>query len=76
MEGNFNLHIPDTYLGNGVLVFSFVGYNSKEVEIKKNMSSIITVKLDDACDLLGEVSVDEVYKSKQTVWQKFKGLFR
>lgn len=76
IEGNFNLHIPEAYLENGVLVFSFIGYDRKEMEIKENMPSVITVKLESTCNLIGEVSIGKPYQSKRTFWQKFKGVFR
>lgn len=73
IEGNFSLVIPD---GEVTLVFSFVGYKSEEIKITENTPQNLTVFLSSACELMGEVNVNEVYQSKQTVWQKFKGLFR
>ncbi|WP_338765688.1 carboxypeptidase-like regulatory domain-containing protein [Bernardetia sp. ABR2-2B] len=73
IDGNFSFVIPD---GEVVLVFSYVGFKSKEIEITENTPRHLTVLLESSCELLGEVSVNEVYQSKQTVWQKFKGLFR
>ncbi|WP_375561483.1 carboxypeptidase-like regulatory domain-containing protein [Bernardetia sp. OM2101] len=73
IEGNFSLVIPD---GEVTLIFSFVGYKSEEIQITENNPQNLKVFLSSACELLGEVSVNEVYQSKQTVWQKFKGLFR
>lgn len=73
-DGKFSLVIPSNE-GNA-LIISFIGLQGKEITVTENTPQNLTVVLKDTCELLGEVSVNEVYQSKQTVWQKFKGLFR
>lgn len=59
-----------------VLVFSFIGYQTQSITIKENQSPIQMVFSPDiSCVLMGEVDVNQVYKSKRTLWQKIKGIF-
>ncbi|WP_338813467.1 carboxypeptidase-like regulatory domain-containing protein [Bernardetia sp. Wsw4-3y2] len=73
MEGNFSFTVP--FADEIIIVARFVGYEAREEIVTENTSQNLTLQLHDY-ELLGEVSVNEVYQSKQTVWQKFKGLFR
>ncbi len=73
MEGNFSITVP--YADEIIIVARFVGYEAREEVVTENTSQNLTLQLHEY-ELLGEVSVNEVYQSKQTVWQKFKGLFR
>ncbi|ULC58480.1 carboxypeptidase-like regulatory domain-containing protein [Flaviramulus sp. BrNp1-15] len=59
-----------------ILIFSFLGYETQTIEIKENQN-ILNVNMggDDSFVLMGEVEVNEVYKSKRTLWQKIKDIF-
>lgn len=73
MDGNFSFTVP--YADEIIIVARFVGYEAREEVVTKNTSQNLTLQLHDY-ELMGEVNVNEVYQSKQTVWQKFKDLFR
>lgn len=76
IDGNFSLVVPNREI---ILVVSFVGYDRKEIQLKDTDSNFLQITLgDSSCQffMVGEVSINEVYQSKQTVWQKFKSLFR
>ena len=59
-----------------ILIFSFLGYETQTIEIKENQN-ILNVNMggNDSFVLMGEVEVNEVYKSKRTLWQKIKDIF-
>lgn len=64
-----------------VLIFSYVGYQREEYNIKKNQSDIqeyvLDVKMEmDHLAIMGEVAVAQIYSSKKTIWQKLSGLFK
>ncbi|MDW3650158.1 MAG: carboxypeptidase-like regulatory domain-containing protein [Bacteroidia bacterium] len=64
-----------------VLIFSYVGYEREEYNIKKNQSDIqeyvLDVKMEmDHLAIMGEVAVAQIYSSKKTIWQKLSGLFK
>ncbi len=72
--GKFKLTLP-LEQGN-ILVFQAIGFKTKEYAIPENISKTlnITMKLEEIA-LMGEVSVDQVYQSKRSLWQKIKGIF-
>lgn len=59
-----------------ILVFSFVGLESKEVKITAQTPQYMKVVMKAGCELLGEVTTTEVYKSKPTFWQKIRSVFK
>ena len=62
-DGEFKF--PKVLKEGDVLLVSYIGYETQTIKIKKNQSSLnITMKEDDLY-LLGEVQVNEVYKSKR-----------
>jgi hypothetical protein len=66
-----NLNIGD------VLVYSFVGFRSKEEVISDKKTSVEIILGSEGCFLtLGKVSISEVYSSKKTFWQRIKSIFR
>jgi CarboxypepD_reg-like domain len=72
-DGEFEF--PQALKEGDVLVFSYLGYVTKEVQIKNNQSPI-NIKMDeDMIFIMGEVDVNEVYKSKRTLFQKIKDIF-
>jgi len=62
-----------------VLIFSYIGYNSREYtivdDVAKNKTINITFSLSDI-SLMGAVEVEGVYESKKNIFQKFIGLFK
>jgi len=61
------------------LVFSYIGYDSKEYTVRNSDSETIKVDISfDASDieLMGEVAVAGVYKTKRNIFKKFIGLFK
>ncbi len=58
-----------------VLVVSFIGYETQNIVIKKDQSPLNIIMKGGSCVLLGEVAVNNVYKSKTTLWQKIKRIF-
>jgi hypothetical protein len=70
-DGKFslrNVHVGD------VLIYSFIGLKSKEVVVLEKHTFMEIVL--DSYELLGEVSVSEVYSSKKSLWQRIKSIFR
>jgi hypothetical protein len=77
VDGRFKF--PETLKAGDVLIFNFVGYQSQEFIIKENAPDIINIKIEfkeDDLFLMGEVSVNQVYSSKPSVFQKIKALFK
>lgn len=64
-DGNFKF--PKQLKKGDVLVFSYVGYNSKKVVIDHKKTNItLEVNMNyDSCILMGKVAVKKVYKSKK-----------
>ncbi|WP_242204173.1 carboxypeptidase-like regulatory domain-containing protein [Aestuariivivens insulae] len=55
---------------------SYLGFKTQEIVIKENQLTLnLKMKEDATMCLMGEVEVNEVYKSKRTLWQKIKGIF-
>ena len=78
-DGEFEF--PKPLKEGDVLVISFLGYKTQEIIIKNNQLAL-NAKIDfniqmneDMICVVGEVAVDEVYKSKRSLWQRIKGIF-
>jgi len=60
-----------------VLVFAFIGFETKEYKVTKesftNIAMEMTMTLN--CVIMGEVAINEVYKSKTNIWSKLKSIF-
>ncbi|SNR15432.1 carboxypeptidase-like regulatory domain-containing protein [Tenacibaculum jejuense] len=71
-DGHFSF--PEKLKEGDVLIFSFVGMETKKVIIKneKSASTIeMKINIDMAnCNLIGEVSVKKVFSSKKKLWKK------
>ncbi|RKR14033.1 carboxypeptidase-like protein [Maribacter vaceletii] len=77
LDGNFEF--PKKLGKNDILVFSYIGYDTKEYKVKESTSETIniTVNFTNAdVELMGEIEIGGVYKTKQNVFQKFIGLFK
>ncbi|WP_171946648.1 carboxypeptidase-like regulatory domain-containing protein [Flaviramulus basaltis] len=73
-DGEFEF--PKVLKEGDILVFSFLGFETQTVVIEKNQKVLnINMSGDDSLVLMGKVAVNEVYKSKRTLWQKIKGIF-
>jgi hypothetical protein len=59
-----------------ILVFSFVGLESKEVKITAQTPQYMKVVMKAGCELMGEVATTEVYRSKPTFWQRVRRVFK
>ncbi len=77
LDGKFEF--PRPLQTNDVLVFSYLGYESKEHTITENASENIAITITfEAADvmLMGAVVVDGVHHSKRTIFQKIASLFK
>lgn len=77
-EGRFEF--PRKLQEGDVLVFSFIGYDTKEYIIPKKLNDVIEISLEmDMSVTLGEVAVDGIYEEKLSSfgkwWLKVKGMF-
>lgn len=76
MDGEFEF--PKSLEANTVLVFSYIGYDTKEYKIKANSTEDldITITFDSSdIELMGEVAIEGVYKSKKNIFQKIGSIF-
>ena len=77
LDGKFEF---PTKLGtDDVLVFSYIGYETKEYLVKKSSSEIINITINFTnvdVELMGEIEIGGIYKTKQNIFQKFVGLFK
>jgi len=76
-DGKFEF--PRKLKNNDVLIFSYLGYETKEVKIKSSESSTIELNVifeDYDMILMGEVVVGGAYTTKRNIFQKFIGLFK
>ncbi|MCB0853158.1 MAG: carboxypeptidase-like regulatory domain-containing protein [Bacteroidetes bacterium] len=76
-EGKFKF--PKPLQAGDILIFSYVGFETKEYKIPKDAPDLINIKMEFAhCDMaiMGEVAVEQVYTSKTPFWQKVKGMFK
>lgn len=67
-DGNFSVNAK---IGD-VLVFSYLGYKTKEIRITKNTKFIQVIMSDDETMILGAIDVGPIYKSKRTQKEKRK----
>ena len=73
-DGEFEF--PKPLKEGDVLVVSYLGFKTQNIVIKNNQSPLnINLQEDATLCMLGEVEVNEVYKTKRTLWQKIKGIF-
>jgi hypothetical protein len=76
-DGKFKF--PETLAINDVLLFSYIGYETKEYKVTKSASETIdiTINFESAdVELMGEVLIMGGYKTKRNIFQKFIGLFK
>lgn len=78
LDGKFTF--PQELEAGDVLVFSFIGYETREYVVPKNAPAVLEIPLIFfEAALIGEVSVNELYTGKKpalnSLWQKVKGLF-
>lgn len=76
-DGKFKF--PRALEVNDVLVFSYIGYESKEYTITQSSSETIDITINfDLYDveLMGEVVVGGTYSTKRNIFQKFIALFK
>lgn len=70
---------PKTLEIGNVLIFSYIGYDTKEYEVNSSNSKIININIafnDADIELMGEVVVDGIYTTKRTIFQKFIDIFK
>lgn len=76
-DGKFEF--PQKLEANDVLVFSYIGYDTKEFKVAASQNDTIDIIIVfDATDieLMGDVVVGGAYKSKRNIFQKFIALFK
>ncbi|SDT07796.1 CarboxypepD_reg-like domain-containing protein [Maribacter dokdonensis] len=76
-DGNFEF--PQQLVENDVLVFSFIGYETKTYKVKANENANINLNISfDTYDveLMGEVVIGGAYSSKRNIFQKIGDIFR
>lgn len=76
-DGKFEF--PQKLEANDVLVFSYIGYDTKEYKVVPGQNDTIDITIVfDATDieLMGDVVVGGAYKSKRNIFQKFIALFK
>jgi hypothetical protein len=79
-DENGQFEFPKKLKEGDILIFSFVGFETQEYVIRKEMSNKIEIHmLSAALEMMGAVAVDEIYESDQTrlnkVWRKVKSIF-
>lgn len=72
-DGEFEF--PQVLKEGDVLLVSYLGYGTQEIKIKENQMFLNVILDDDDMIMMGEVDVNEVYKSKRTFFQKIKDIF-
>ncbi|AEV32244.1 hypothetical protein Oweho_1239 [Owenweeksia hongkongensis DSM 17368] len=75
-DGRFKFPVPLT-IGD-VLVISFTGYQTQEYTITNETNLDVKLEIDlreSEVVFMGEVSIEQVYKSERTLWQKLKSFF-
>ena len=76
-DGKFEY--PKTLEVGNVLVFSYIGYDTKEYEVRSSNAKIIDINIafkDADIELMGEVVVDGLYTTKRNIFQKFIDIFK
>lgn len=73
-DGKFKF--PKSVNDGDILLFNYIGFDTQEVKISKNTPDTLNISMviNDMM-MLGEVSTDNVYSSKITLWQKIKVFF-
>ncbi len=77
LDGNFEF--PNKLDVNDILVFSYIGYDTKEYKVQESNTETITITINFTnadVELMGEIQIGEVYKSKQNIFQKIIGIFK
>lgn len=77
LEGEFEF--PTPLEAGDILVFNYLGYDTKSYKVKESEDNTIniTIKFESSdIELMGEVAVEGVYKTKRNIFQKFISLFR
>ena len=77
IDGKFEF--PELVAPGSVLIFSYIGYISQEYTVVEGASEAINVSIlfeEEYYDLMGEVSVHQVYTAERTLWQKLSGWLR
>jgi hypothetical protein len=73
-DGEFEF--PQELKKGDVLVISYLGYKTQNITIQEHQTSLnIQMTNDMSCVLMGEVEVNQVYKSKPTLWKRIKSIF-
>jgi hypothetical protein len=68
---NGNFEFPKRLQRGDVLLFSFIGYETKEYTVPRNVSEIVEINLPlDVCFTLGEVAVESLYEDNRSILQK------
>lgn len=76
-DGKFKF--PNQLETNDILIFSYIGYATKEYTVTTSNSETIdiTISFDNIdVELMGEVVMGDAYKTKRNIFQKFAGLFK
>lgn len=79
LDGRFKF--PQALKPNDILIFNFIGYQSKEYVVPQNPPKDLIINIEVKIKLydfvcMGEVEVAEVYKSKPSLWQRIKRIFK
>jgi hypothetical protein len=73
-EGKFEF--PQKLAEDDILIFSFIGFETKEITVKKLLKDNGEVKVEMLyTHLTGEVAVNEVYEARPTFWRRLKNIF-
>lgn len=76
-EGKFKF--PEKLREGDIVVFAFLGFEKQEYTVSSELQDNIQVQMLSFTQILGELSVDEVYALKPSAisrtWNKFKSLF-
>lgn len=76
---NGKFEFPRALNVSDILVFSYIGYDSKEYKVPESESSVLDVTVNfESIDieLMGEVVIGGVHKTKRNIFQRFADLFR
>jgi len=76
-DGKFEY--PKTLEAGNVLVFSYIGYDTKEYEVSSSNAKIIDINIvfnDADIELMGAIVVDGLYTTKRNFFQKFIDIFK
>ncbi|WP_346882225.1 carboxypeptidase-like regulatory domain-containing protein [uncultured Algibacter sp.] len=72
-DGEFSF--PKALKVGDVLVCSYLGFETQNIVISENHKHLNIIMSNDTFELMGEVEINQVYKSKRSLWQKVKGIF-